>query len=61
LALVGVEVCATPWSQSVPHAEDVSQFIAEQAVAVPGEVEDNYKAFTHSLDIASDAGEVQVA
>lgn len=43
------------------HAEDVAQFVAEQAVAVPGEVEDDYKAFTHGLDIASDAGQVQVA
>jgi hypothetical protein len=43
------------------HAEDVAEFVAEQAVAVPGEVEDDDEAFTHGLDIASDAGQVQVA
>ncbi len=61
MALVGVKVCATAWSQSMTHAEDVSQFITEQAVAVPGEVEDDDETFTHGLDIASDAGQVQVA
>lgn len=42
-------------------AEDVSQFVTEQAVPEPGEVEDDHEAVTSGLDIASEAGESGIA
>jgi hypothetical protein len=61
LTLHRVKVCATAGPQGMTHAEDVAEFIAEQAIAVPGEIEDDDEAFTHGFDIASDAGQVQIA